>query len=132
MSHWVTKKSEVLKDVNKDLLRLALKDMDLDINDHIKEIRNVYGNERVDAAIIKRGGTVTLGFNFTEKDGKTEANLVGDFFNTGIREESFIDTLSQHYQKHNVVEKLTEQSWDIDSLEVNDKNEYVIEATQWS
>ena len=132
MSHWVTKKSEVLKNVSIPTLQKALEDMDLKLDQSQKSIRNSYGQDQVDAAIVKQGKPASLGFKFTENNGKTEATLTGDFFMTGINEGTFIDQLSQNYQKHNVLDKLSEKSWIVDMMETNENGEIEIEAVKWA
>lgn len=135
MSHWVKKETEVLNDVRKDILTLALKDMGKAYNESIKEIKNPWGHEFVDACLLDSGVTTNLGFNFVEKEGETEKfklELVGDFYGTGINENKFMQQLSKNYQKHNVLNALENQSWNLDEMTTNAKGEIVIEASQWA
>lgn len=132
MSHWRKFEADVLKDINKDLLAKAVKDLGVEMNERIKNIRNTWGNEIVSAGLVKDGRPIALGFNFKNRNGKIELQLSGDFFGTGLDERTFIDRLAQAYQKHNAIEKLEMQGWNIDEMNVNDKGEIVIEAYQWA
>ncbi|PTY93000.1 DUF1257 domain-containing protein [Heyndrickxia sporothermodurans] len=132
MSHWRKFEADVLKDINKDLLAKAVKDLGVEMNESIKNIRNTWGNETVSAGLVKDGRPIALGFNFKNRNGKVELELSGDFFGTGLDERTFIDRLAQAYQKHNAIEKLEMQGWNIDEMNVNDKGEIVIEAYQWA
>ncbi|MCY7865996.1 DUF1257 domain-containing protein [Bacillus spizizenii] len=132
MSHWRKFEADVLKDINKELLGKAVKDLGVEMDESIKHIRNTWGNETVSAGLRKDGHPIALGFNFKDRNGKIELELSGDFFGTGLDERTFIDRLAQSYQKHNAVEKLEMQGWNIDSIETNDKGEIVLEAYQWA
>ncbi len=132
MSHWKRFESNVLADVKMDVLKLAAKDIGVDVDESITNIRNTWGNETVSAGLKINGSPVSLGFNFKNVDGKTQLELTGDFYCTGLNESTFIDQLSQSYQKHNAIEKLQEQGWQMDSIETNEKGEIVIEAYQWA
>ncbi|MED1125212.1 DUF1257 domain-containing protein [Bacillus atrophaeus] len=132
MSHWRKFEADVLKDINKELLGKAVKDLGVEMDESIKNIRNTWGNETVSAGLRKDGHPIALGFNFKNRNGKIELELSGDFFGTGLDERTFIDRLAQSYQKHNAVEKLEMQGWNIDSIETNDKGEIVLEAYQWA
>lgn len=132
MSHWKKFHADVLKDINKDLLAKAVKDLGVEMDESIKHIRNTWGNETVSAGLVKDGRPIALGFNFKTVDGKVQLELSGDFFGTGLDERTFIDRLAQAYQKHNAIEKLEEQGWTIDTIETNNKGEIVLEAFQWA
>lgn len=132
MSHWKKFEADVLKDINMETLTKAVKDLGVEMDTGIKSIRNTWGNETVSAGLKTNGSAIALGFNFKEVNGKTQLELSGDFYGTGLDERTFIDKLAQSYQKHNAVEKLEEQGWTIDSIEFNEKNEIEIEAFQWA
>lgn len=134
MSHWKKFNSNVLENTNKDLLQVALKEMDLTMDTSINSIRNTWGNETVDAGLVKNGSPISLGFNFTKnEEGVEQLELTGDFYSTGLNERGFIDKLAQVYQKHNIVDKCEQQGWSIDEINVDDTTgEIVIEAYQWA
>lgn len=132
MSHWKKFSSNVLANVDKGILAKAVKDLGVEMDESIISIRNTWGNETVDAGLTKDGKAIALGFNFKDNEGKTELELSGDFYGTGLNEEEFIDKLSQAYQKHNAIEKLEAEGWSVNSVEFNEKKEIEIEASQWS
>lgn len=132
MSHWKKFQSNVLEDINKETLAKATADMGVGFDEKVKQISNTWGNESVSAGLVKDGRKIPLGFNFKHRNGKITLELSGDFFGTGLDERTFIDTLSQNYQKHKTIDALKEQGWVVDTVEVNKKNEIEIEAYQWA
>ena len=135
MSHWVKKHTEVLDNVKKPILKDALKEMGKGFDESVKEIKNPWGHEFVDAALLDNGVITNLGFNFIPKENETEKfklELVGDFYGTGLNENKFMTQLSQMYQKHNVLNALEEQNWDVEDINTNNQGELVIEASQWA
>lgn len=132
MSHWKKFSSNVLEDINKDLLQKATADLGVSFDEKIKSIRNTWGNEQVSAGLKKNGQAIPLGFNFKLRNGKLALELSGDFYSTGLNERTFMDDLSQAYQKHKTVNALEQQGYIIDMNEINAKGEVVIEAYQWA
>lgn len=132
MSHWKKFESKVLENVNKDILARAVAEMNLKLDPRIKTIQNTWGNESVDAGLVKNGKAIALGFNYKDVDGALKLELSGDFYATGLVESQFMDKLAQLYQKNNAIDKLEEQGWTMDTVEVNDKGEIVLEAYQWA
>lgn len=130
MSHWKKFESNVLQDTKRDLLERALGEMGVQLDENIKSIRNTWGNEKVDAGLRKDGRAIALGINFKMVDGKEQIELTGDFYGTGLNERGFIDRLAQVYQKHNVINKLEEAGWDLDTLQTNSNGELVLEFEQ--
>jgi hypothetical protein len=91
--------------------------MGLGLDEHTKSIRNTWGRSDVDAALTKNGQVLSLGFKFTKSASGAEAiELVGDFYSTGVNESTFMDNLSQIYQKHNIIEKCEDQGWIVDDV----------------
>ena len=133
MSHWRTYKAEVLKDVDKDILKKALAEMGLEMDENIKVVDNAYGSSRVDAGLKKNGEQISVGLNFNDNgDGTTQLEVNGDFHGTGLNERTFVDELSQTYQKHNVIEQCENNGWIVESVELNENGEIEIEAFQWN
>lgn len=131
MSHWRQHKSNVLEDVNMDMLAKACKDIGVGMSTSTKNISNSWGKESVDAAITKNGKTLALGFVFETVAGKTSLKLTGDFYGTGLDEATFIDRLAQQYMKHKATAALEDEGFTIDSLETNANGEIEIMATPW-
>lgn len=131
MSHWVAYKSEVLKDVKPTILKKALKDMGLELIETGGTIQNTWGKEQVDMIVAKNGRNLTLGFNW-EGEGKNKTiKLVGDFYSTGVSQSSFMDSLSQNYQKHKFVNVLKQNAWVVESTELNANGEIELYAYQY-
>lgn len=134
MSQFVRKQQEVLKDINMTLLERALADLSLRMDHSQKTAKNNYGNETVDARLVRvnTNESLPLGFAFLSENGKIRAELRGDFYRTGLHENSFMNEVAQMYQKHNVADQLEDQGWHIDSIETNQEKEIVIDAYQWA
>lgn len=134
MSVWKKIESEVLaKDVNRSLFEKALKEeLGVTLDYKINNIRNTWGSETVDCAIINNGRTTALGFRFTKENG---VELVGDIFGSGLgsdgKQEALMDKISQFYQKHNLKHKLELNGWVVEDISINEKQEIVIDAYQW-
>lgn len=129
MSHWKKFESDVLRNPQKEILELALKDMGLGIDYTVRSIQNAWGNDTVDAAIINKNRCTSLGFKFIKEGKDTRLQLSGDFYGTGLNESGFINKLSQLYQKHHITQKLIEKRWDINSLIENENGEIEICAS---
>lgn len=132
MSHWKKFESNVLENVEESLLEKALSEMGLQMDRNITNITNSWGNETVSAGLVKNGRAIPLGFNFVESDGKVKLELSGDFYQTGLNEEGFIDLLAQTYQKYNVEDKLGANGYNIDEILQDSEGNIVIEAYQWA
>lgn len=132
MSHWITYKNDILKNTRKNMLEKALKEMGLELDCSIKSIRNTFGHETVDMGIRKNGELVSLGFKEVKNGNDVSLELHGDFFNTGINQQNFMDTLSQYYTKNDIVDKIENNtSYDIESIETNENGEFEIMAYQY-
>jgi len=143
MSHWKKFESKVLEDVNKEILKEAIKNMyeikngkeipmNLEMDENILFIKNLWGNEKVDAGLRKNGKAISLGLNFKNKNGKEVVELSGDFYTTGLIESTFMNQLAQVYQKYNIINKLEENGWTVDDVTINNKEEIVINAYEWA
>jgi len=131
MSEWKKYLTQVLSDVQTPLLEIALQKMNLALDRNINMISNSWGKEKVDAALIKNGQKMPLGFRFPVKDGKTSVELVGDFFATGLNEKTFMDNLAHYYQVERVETEAQAQGWIVESSEtVGSKQEIVL--MQWA
>lgn len=128
MSHWKKFSSKVLEDINESTLQKAAEDLGVSFHKNIRHIKNTWGNESVSAGLKKDGRAIPLGFNFKNRNGKIALELSGDFYATGLDERTFMDRLSQAYQKHKSVEALESQGYIIDLQNVNNDGEIVIEA----
>jgi len=117
MSHWVTKTSNVLEDVNANMLHSALTELGFGLDSKVKSVRNSYGSSPVDAGITKGGKALSLGFQFVNKDGKTNLVLQGDFWSTGVDQNKFMDQIAQTYMKQKAIAELEARMYNVDSIE---------------
>ena len=124
MSHWKTFTNDALKDTDMDILERALGQMNVQLDTNVKSISNPGGKEAVDMGFITRGNVIPLGFK--ESDGNLQ--LKGDFYSTGLREETFMNELSQLYTKEKIIKQLEEARYTIESVELNEQSEYEILA----
>ena len=131
MSHWRKHQSNVLSNVQDDILRTALAALGLGMDFNINQIKNTWGKETVDAALTRGGEALTLGFNFGKEIGARSLELTGDFYRTGLREDLFIDSLAQQYMKVKTEQALVNELWTTESCKVDEDNNIVIEAYQW-
>lgn len=130
MSHWKNFTSQVLNATKRSLLVKALEEMGLGLSESTKSIKNSWGQESVDAALTKDTKILSLGFKFTEGHNGEAIQVLGDFYNTGVQESTFMDRLAQVYQKHNVIEKVEEQGWMVDEVTTDADGSIRIMASQ--
>lgn len=130
MSHWVKYTNNTFENTDINLLEKALRTMNYGLDRNCKHISNAWGQEDVNFALTDKSGKVmSLGFKM-DKNKKLE--LVGDFYATGLRQDTFLDQLAQYYQKERITKALEDNRWSIDSIETNQNNEIVINAYQYS
>ena len=134
MSVWKKIESKVLASgVNMELFEKSLKeDIGATLDFNTTRIRNTWGSEEVDCAIVVDGRVRALGFRFTKDNG---VELVGDTYGSGIAgdndQESLMNKIAQFYQKHNIKHKLESTGWTVEDITTNENNEIVINAYQW-
>lgn len=134
MSVWKKIESKVLAaGVDMNLFEKSLKEelgVTLDFN--TTRIRNTWGSETVDCAIVVDGRVRALGFRFSEEDG---VELVGDTYGSGIagdnNQEALMDKIAKFYQKHNIKHKLETNGWVIENIEMDENEEIIIDTYQW-
>lgn len=114
MSCWRTYVCDVLKNVDKDIVDKALKDMDctLDTTQHI--VRGTYESRQAecDGVIMNHGRRIDVGVIFD--DGTGHLQLVGDFYGSGFNAQEFQDALCQTYQKINIMAQAELNGWTVD------------------
>jgi hypothetical protein len=135
MSHWKKFESAVLNNVKRNLLDTAVAEMGLQLDYNVKSVSNSYGKAAVDAGFKKNGKVVSVGLVFTMNKDKTEAiRLEGDFYATGLNESTFMDKLSQVYQKHNIINKVEREGWTIekDTLKVDAQGNIEFDIYQYA
>lgn len=114
MSCWRTYTCDVLKNVNKDLVLEALKEMNIGVDETVREVYGRYENRssRCDGVLEMRGDRIDVGIIFNDRTG--HLSLVGDFWNTGLDAQEFQDSLSQTYQKINIMHQAELNGWTVD------------------
>ena len=128
MSCWRNYTCDVLKSVDRSMLVNALKEMGLDLNTSINHIDSRWGegNVDVDGVLVQNGKNLDLGIVFSDETG--HAHVAGDFWGTGLDSTTFTDTLSQIYQKINILAQIELSGYTIDEVETNAEGEIEIEA----
>ena len=134
MSVWKKIESKVLASgVDMGLFEKALKeDIGATLDFNTKRIRNTWGSEDVDCAIVVDGKVRALGFKFSKENG---VELVGETYGSGIAgdndQEALMHKIAQFYQKHNIKHKLESNGWIVEDITTDENNEIVINACQW-
>lgn len=133
MSVWKTVKNDVLgSNVNEKMLEAALKDIGITLDKNVKSIRNTWGTDTCDAALVNSQGKVTsMGIRWTKSKG---LELVGDTFNCnfgfGIRDkgqETLMNKIAQAYQVRYVKYQMQMNNWQVESqTDVNGKVKLVL------
>lgn len=103
MSHWKTYQNNVLKNTDIKIFSKALDNLGLKIDTSIKEVANSYGKNTVDLGLTKKGVPLSIGFKKVA-DGMLE--LRGDFWRSGLNEQTFMDQVAQQYNKEYITQKL--------------------------
>lgn len=129
MSVWKKVQSKVLyENVDKGILKEALSEMNVTLDETIKEVNNAYGRSKVDAGLIYNNKTTALGIVFNQKNG---ISLVGDTWQSGIvgdkQADKLINMISQMYQKVKLKKELELQGWNVEVIKRQDK--VVLECT---
>lgn len=135
MSHLTSYKNECLKNVDDELLQLALKEMDIILDYENKTIFNTWIKESVDASFIYQGRHISVGLKFIkDEQGNKTIEVVGDFYLTGLDQEELTNTLAQKYQKLHIIQCCENQNWRIDEEDVytNKAGEIIINAHRYA
>ena len=131
MSVWTKVQNRALyENVDMDIFKEALAEMDITLDYGIKEISNSFGRSKVDAGIIYKNNKTSLGITRNSKGG---ISLVGDTWRSGIvgdkKAEKLINMMSQAYQKVRLKKELELQGWVVNTVKKEDK--IVLECMQY-
>lgn len=131
MSVWTKVQNRVLyENVDMDIFKEALAEMDVTLDYGIKEISNSFGRSKVDAGIIYKNNKTSLGITRNSKGG---ISLVGDTWRSGIvgdkQADKLINMMSQAYQKVRLKKELELQGWVVNTVKKEDK--IVLECMQY-
>lgn len=119
MSHFVTYHVEALKNPNMEIFKESLKEMGFSIVEK-KEVGSAFGSTKVDYGLMQGSRALSIGFAHTKKG----LELRGDFWGTGIDDNTFLDDVSQIYVKNTIVEKLeSTANYTIENTEVLENGE---------
>lgn len=116
---------DVLKNVDKELLNKAMRELGCELDWNVNKITWRHGNDgdTVDAAFSDNHlGIIMNG------DEEGHLKVVGDFWMTGLKEKTFVDNLAQQYQKHNVIQQIEQSGYLVESTEQNQAGEIEIMA----
>lgn len=131
MSVWTKVQNKALyENVDMDIFKEALAEMDITLDYGIKEISNSFGRSKVDAGIIYKNNKTSLGITRNSKGG---ISLVGDTWRSGIvgdkQADKLINMMSQAYQKVRLKKELELQGWVVNTVKKEDK--IVLECMQY-
>ena len=131
MSVWTKVQNRALyENVDMDIFKEALAEMDITLDYGIKEISNSFGRSKVDAGIIYKNNKTSLGITRNSKGG---ISLVGDTWRSGIvgdnQSDKLINMMSQAYQKVRLKKELELQGWVVNTVKKEDK--IVLECMQY-
>lgn len=114
MSCWRTYTCDVLKNVNRDIVMEALKELKVGVDETIHEVHGRYENRssHCDGVLEFNGDRIDVGIIFNDNTG--HLSLVGDFWNTGLNAMEFQDSLAQTYQKINIMHQAELNGWSVD------------------
>lgn len=128
MSQFRRFKNEVLKDVDERLFFETMEELGFECKKQ-NQVSNAYGKDSVDGAFVRDGKTLPIGYKFIENsDGKLSLEVRGDFWNTGLRENEFVNQISQMYQKNRITNTLEDNGLLIDDIIRNKSKDLVITA----
>lgn len=131
MSVWTKVQNRALyENVDMDIFKEALAEMDITLDYGIKEISNSFGRSKVDAGIIYKNNKTSLGITRNSKGG---ISLVGDTWRSGIvgdkQADKLINMMSQAYQKVRLKKELELQGWVVNTVKKEDK--IILECMQY-
>ena len=129
MSHWVKYENKTFENTNMKLLSKAMRTLGYGLDNTCKSIRNAWGESQCDCAITKNNKVLSLGF---KKNDKNILELVGDFYGTGVDENTFLDKVAQQYQSERIQNVLKDNRWEIENVTKNKNNEIVINAYEFT
>lgn len=114
---------DVLKNVKVDLLNKAMEALGVQLDWTVKSIKFRHGNDgdAVDASFADNCLGIVL-----KSDEENHLKVVGDFWMTGLKEKTFVDELSQQYQKFNVMQQLEQSGYIVENVEQNQQGEIEI------
>lgn len=114
MSCWRSYTCDVLKNVDKSIVEEALKEMNVGLDTSQTRVYGRYENRSsaCDGLLMLNGEAIDVGIVFNDETGHLQ--LVGDFWGTGLDAQEFQDSLSQTYQKINIMHQAELNGWTVD------------------
>lgn len=118
MSCWRSYTCDVLKNVDKSIVEEALKEMNVGLDTSQTRVYGRYENRssECDGLLMLNGEAIDVGIVFNDETGHLQ--LVGDFWGTGLDAQEFQDSLSQTYQKINIMHQAELNGWTVDEESV--------------
>lgn len=114
MSCWRSYTCDVLKNVDKSIVEEALKELNVGLDTSQTRVYGRYENRssECDGLLMLNGEAIDVGIVFNDETGHLQ--LVGDFWGTGLNAQEFQDSLSQTYQKINIMHQAELNGWTVD------------------
>lgn len=134
MSHLSTFKNETLKNVEKEMLEKSLAELGLSLDYNDKHFENTWIQDTVNYGTFRyHGKKIAAGINMVKDEkGDTRVEISGDFYGTGIDDSEIMNAIAQVYQKNDIVKRVTNARWSVDSVEKNQENEYEIMVSRFA
>lgn len=134
MSCWRTYTCDVLKDVDRELVLEALKEMNVGFDMSKTHVKDFYGSDSsdCDGVLVVNDQPINVGIVFNDKT--NHLSLVGDFWNTGLDAMEFQDSLSQTYQKINIMYQAELNGWTVDeeTMEITEDGSVEMEVYSYA
>lgn len=111
MSHWSSYKIKI-DHIKASILERACQDLGVGLNSSLKQVRSDRGNAAVDGVLynIDSKRVLPLGLKYQNQDATLE--VVGDFYQTGLSESTFLTQLLQSYRKYQILDMARLQGWE--------------------
>lgn len=120
MSHLTTYRNNALENTNKEMLQKSVAEINgLELDYNIKNIKNSWISEAVDAGFLKDGSPIAVGLRFsTDENGNEICTVAGDFYGTGLNQTAITNKIAQIYTKNNFVDKCKQANWFLENENV--------------
>ena len=132
MSCWRTYQCDTLKNVNKNWIIEALKELGVHVDQNKKIVRGSYENRnaQVDGVFSYDGKNTDLGIIFNGKNNKVE--IIGDFWGSGLDSMTFVDDLARQYLKIQTENQLRMAGYIVQDVTTDANGDIVMEAVAYA
>lgn len=132
MSCWRTYQCDTLKNVNKNWIIEALKELGVNVDQNKKIVHGSYENRsaQVDGVFSYDGKNTDLGIIFNGKNNKVE--VIGDFWGSGLDSMTFVDDLARQYLKIQTENQLRMAGYVVQDVTTDANGDIVMEAVAYA